>query len=90
MVQGNAAFIALAKKHGFNPVFLRDILWHRSQGLNNSEIAVATGISRNTVNAYVDKVRKLENQEVVAKLVLFAIAAVAGGAILGAIFGGEK
>jgi DNA-binding NarL/FixJ family response regulator len=76
----NKRYIEIAKKHGFNPVLLKEIVGLRNRGYNNTEIAENLGISRNTVTKYLEKLRKTDNKDVFELLIL--IAALLGGMYL--------
>lgn len=79
-------FVELAKKLGFNPTFLKEIIRMRGFGYNNTEIANMTGISRVTVNNYIEKLKRQENQQAIGKLILFVIGIYLGTKILEEIF----
>lgn len=64
----NRMFIELSRKFGFNPVYLRQILSLRNLGYNNTQIADQTGISRVTINTYIEKIRQHEDVENFKKL----------------------
>lgn len=76
----NRRYVEMAKKYGFNPVLLREIIRLRNRGYNNSEIALQLGISRNTVTNYLEKLKKTDDEEFLELLIL--IAAILGGAML--------
>jgi DNA-binding NarL/FixJ family response regulator len=76
----NKRYVETAKKHGFNPVLLKEIVGLRNRGYNNTEIAENLGISRNTVTKYLEKLRKTDNKDVFELLIL--IAALLGGMYL--------
>jgi L-lactate utilization protein LutC len=86
----NQQFIELCKKFGFNPVFLKEILRLRNLGYNNTQIAEQTGISRVTVNTYIEKIRAHENQEALGKLILLGIGLYIGVKILDELFGERR
>lgn len=56
-------YVAAAKRNGFNPLFLREIvlLWYR--GYNRSEIAKRLGLSRNTVSKYLERLGRMGERE---------------------------
>jgi orotate phosphoribosyltransferase-like protein len=66
-------YVEVAKRHGFNPVLLKEIVRLRNIGYNNTEIAQMLGISRNTVTKYLEKLKKTENKEVFELLVLIGV-----------------
>lgn len=57
-------YVRIAKREGFKPPLLKEIIFFRGKGLNNLEIAEETGISRNTVHNYMEKMRRLQDEEV--------------------------
>lgn len=83
MIEGglDQRFLNLAHKYNLQPLYLQQILYLRNQGLNNTEIAERTGISRVTVNSYVEKVRQMESEDLL-KALGFVIMAAAGAALL--------
>lgn len=82
----NREYVDLAKKHGFNPVYLKEIVRLRNMGYNNTQIAELTGISRTTVNEYVQQIRKQDQSEELGKLILMALGLALGAAILSELF----
>ncbi|MBI3588610.1 winged helix-turn-helix transcriptional regulator [Candidatus Micrarchaeota archaeon] len=56
-------FVRISKRHGFKPPILKEIVFLRSKGHSNLEIADEVGISRNTVSHYMEKMRELEDDE---------------------------
>lgn len=76
----NQEYVYTAKKNGFNPVLLKEIIILRNKGYNNIEIANTLGISRNTVSKYNEKLRKTDDKEIVKIIALTA--ALVGGAYL--------
>ncbi len=83
----NKQFIELAKKLGFNPVLLKEIIGYRNLGYNNTRIAEVTGISRITVNNYIEKIKQHETQEAFLRLVWLALGLYIGKKILDDVFG---
>jgi hypothetical protein len=59
----NKKFVELAKKYGMNPVWLREIIDLRNRGFNYSQIAEYTGISRETVANYLQKLGSMERRD---------------------------
>jgi len=59
----NKKFVELAKKYGMNPVWLREIIDLRNRGFNYSQIAKYTGISRETVANYLQKLGSMERRD---------------------------
>lgn len=53
--QINRRYVELAKNNGMNPIWLREIIDLRNRGFNYSQIAERTGISRETVANYLQK-----------------------------------
>ena len=82
----NRMFIQLSKEYGLNPAFLRQIIPLRNSGYNNTQIAERTGISRVTINTYVDKIRQHETEEGFKKLLLLGVGLYVGYKILEDIF----
>ena len=79
-------FIALARKYNLNPLYLNQIILLRNHGYNNTEIAEKTGISRVTVNNYVDRIGEVEAKDLL-KMIAFVLVAAAGIALLESIMG---
>lgn len=82
----NAEFARRAKERGFNPVYLKEIIHYRNLGYNNSEIAEVTGISRSTVNDYVQRLKEQEDDPELGKLILLGLALYVGVQILSELF----
>jgi len=70
-------FNTLAKRNGFNPVVLKEIIILNARGYNNLEIAEMLGISRNTVASYLKKLKKMDSPDFM-RLTLYAILAHGG------------
>ena len=85
--QLNQLFVKLSREYGLNPAFLRQIIPLRNAGHNNSQIAETTGISRATINNYIEKLTQIENQENFKRLVLTGLALYAGYHIVKELFG---
>ena len=73
----NSLFNTLAKRHGFNPVVLKEIIILNNRGYNNLEIAEMLGISRNTVGSYLKKLKGMDAPDFM-RLVLYALLAHGG------------
>ena len=71
-------YVRLAKKHGLNPVILKEIIRLHNMNYNNTEIAKKLGISRNTVSKYLEKIGKMKEEERMELIAL--ILAMLGGA----------
>jgi len=84
----DAQFVEIANTVGLNPAFLKDILRLRSLGYNNTEIAQLSGISRVTVNHYLDELKQQENREAIGKLIVLCMAIYLGAKVLDEIFKG--
>lgn len=56
-------FVRISKQHGFKPPILKEIVFLRSKGYNNVEIASSVGVSRNTVSHYLEKLREMRDAE---------------------------
>ncbi|MBI2655769.1 hypothetical protein HYX06_05110 [Candidatus Woesearchaeota archaeon] len=82
----NQLFIKLSKEYGLNPSFLRQIIPLRNAGYNNSQISEITGISRVTVNTYLDKFTQIETQENFKKLIVTGLVLYAGYQIIKELF----
>ena len=57
------AFVRISKQHGFKPPILKEIVFLRSKGFNNVEIASSVGVSRNTVSNYLERLREMHDEE---------------------------
>lgn len=68
----NQLFNALAKRHGLNPLILKEIIILNNRGYSNKEIAEMAGVSRNTVASYLGKLNEMEEPDFM-KLVLYAV-----------------
>jgi DNA-binding NarL/FixJ family response regulator len=66
-------YIRISKSHGFKPPILKEIVFLRGRGFNNLEIAEETGISRNTVASYIEKMREMQETEVAELMSLVAM-----------------
>ena len=76
----NERFIEIAKKHDLNPEILREIMFYRNKGLNNGEIAEATGHNRNTVYKYLNALNAMSDEDLRTLLLILAI--IGSGAFL--------
>lgn len=74
----NKRYVEIAKKHGFNPVLLKEIVGLRNRGYNNTKIAENLGISRNTVTKYLGKLGGIRDKDRLELIAL--IVALLGGA----------
>ncbi len=68
----NQLFNTLAKRYGFKPIMLKEIIILNARGYNNLEIAEMLGISRNTVSTYLKKIKKMESPDFM-RIILYAI-----------------
>ena len=59
----NRRYVELARRHGLNPVWLREIIDLRNRGFNYSQIAKRTGISRETVANYSQRLMSLDRRD---------------------------
>lgn len=66
-------YVEFCKEHKLNPQIMREILLLRNQGLNNTIIANTLGISRITVNYYVNKLNELNLQDLVKLIILVGL-----------------
>ncbi len=73
----NQLFIALAKRYGFNPLVLKEVIILNNRGYNNLEIAEMLGISRNTVSSYLKKLKNMESPDFM-RLILYSLLAHGG------------
>ena len=87
--QIDSDFVRLAKKHGLNPIWLREIFRLRNRGLNHSQIAAHLGIARETVSTYFGKLRQLDEPDFLG-LLLRAGLLIGGIYLLNEILGGDK
>lgn len=76
----NARFIEIARRYDLNPDTLRTVMYARSKGMNNGEIAEIANVSRNTVNKYVHALNEMDDEDL--KTLLFIIAIIGAGAFL--------
>ena len=53
----------IAEKHSLNPVHLKEVVRHSSQGMNQSEIAEKVGVSRNTVRKYLSELKEMDKSD---------------------------
>lgn len=58
------AYIRISKQYGFKPPILKEIVFLRSKGYNNVEIASSVGVSRNTVSNYLERLREMRDGDV--------------------------
>lgn len=80
MDRTNKEMVKIAKKYNLNPGMLRDILNHRTRGMNNIQIATRMGINKNTVSKYVNALNDMNQSDFVELLTLVAI--IGAGAIV--------
>lgn len=66
-------YVDWSKQHGFKPVVLREIVFLRDKGYSNVEIERETGFSRNTVSNYLDKMRRMHEEEISEMLSLIGL-----------------
>ena len=59
----NLRYVKLARTKGFNPVWLREIIDLRNRGFNYSQIEQHTGISRETVANYSQRLGSMNRQD---------------------------
>ena len=76
----NQKYIQLSKKYGLNPALLKEIVILRNKGYNNLNISERTGISKNTVNKYVNALNEMDRNDLLELLLVIAV--IAGGAYL--------
>jgi len=57
-------FVTMCKKHRLNPVLLKNIIHLRIRGYDNLEIAERTGINKNTVNKYVQALKRFSDEDI--------------------------
>ena len=63
MDEVNRRYVQLARGHGLNPVWLREIIDLRNRGFNYSQIAERTGISRETVANYLQRLGSMDRHD---------------------------
>jgi hypothetical protein len=88
----NEKIVDIACRYDLNPGMLRDILILRNRSMNNAQIASQMGISRNTVNKYVNALNEMDQKDLVELIALVAIigaGAIVIGALLKSLFGEE-
>lgn len=61
--QINMTYVEVAKKNGLNPVWLREIVDLHNRGFNYSQIAQRIGVSRETVSAYLQRLRSANRDD---------------------------
>lgn len=83
--QLNQKYLELCKKYSLNPSVLKDIVFYRSKGYNNSDIANMIGVHRVTVQNYVEKLREME-QEDFGKALLGVLTIIGGAYVLSKLF----
>lgn len=59
----NQRYVALAKRHGLNPVWIKEIISYRNRGFNYSQIEASTGISRETVANYLQRLGSMNQRD---------------------------
>ncbi len=59
----NRKYVELSKRHGMNPVWLREIIDLRNRGFNYTQIEERTGINRETVAGYLQKLGSLDKKD---------------------------
>lgn len=57
-------FFGVARMHRLNPVYLKEIAYLRTRGLDNTLIAKQAGFNRNTVCKYVKSLRFMDKDEI--------------------------
>jgi len=62
-VRVRRVYISFAKRHGLKPIVLEEIVFFRTRGYSNLEISDELGVSRNTVASYLEKLRKMQEDE---------------------------
>ena len=77
----NEKYLILCRQNALNPSVLRDIVYLRSKGFNNTTIANRIGVHRLTVQNYVEKLRNMEAEDF-GKILLGALAIVGGAYLL--------
>ena len=63
MAEVTRVYVRFSKHYGFKPPLLKEVVFLRSKGFSNLEIAQETGISRNTVSSYLEKLRGMEDEQ---------------------------
>lgn len=56
-------YVRIAKQAGFKPLILKEVVFLKSKGLSNVEIANSLGVSRNTVSNYLDKLKEMHEEQ---------------------------
>ena len=76
----NRSFVRICTKYNLNPSMAQQILYLKSQGFNNQDVADQLGITRQTVYNYVKAIQEMERNDFLRALLL--IAGIAGGIAL--------
>ena len=66
-------YVRLSKEHGMKPIVLKEIVFLRTKGHSNVEIADELGVSRNTVSSYLEKMRQMQDEEVAEMMSLIGL-----------------
>lgn len=66
-------YVRVSKQYGFKPPILKEIVFLRSKGFSNLEIAEETGVSRNTVSSYLEKLRGIEDEQMAELMSLIGL-----------------
>lgn len=72
-VRISRTYVRLSKEHGMKPVVLKEIIFLRTKGHSNVEIADELGVSRNTVSSYLEKMREMQDEEIAEMMSLIGL-----------------
>lgn len=73
MAEVARVYVRISKQYGFKPPILKEIVFLRSKGFSNLEIAEEVGVSRNTVSNYLEKLRGIEDEQMAELMSLIGL-----------------
>ena len=90
MAEVTRVYVKISKQYGFNPPILKEVVFLRSKGFSNLEIAEQAGISRNTVSHYLEKLRGMEDEQMAELMSLVGMMMERHNRIFDLMMGGES
>ncbi|MEK6923909.1 MAG: LuxR C-terminal-related transcriptional regulator [Candidatus Micrarchaeota archaeon] len=72
-VRVRRVYLEFSKHHGLKPVVLKEIVFLRAKGYSNVGIASELGVSRNTVAAYLGRMRAMQDADVAEMMSLVGL-----------------